>query len=323
MKFNDKLNEYIELLSCTAKDICNISGISAASFSRYKNGERMPEYGSETFDNLCRAIAQIAQSKGISDITIELVKENFIACDNFVATDRELLRQNFNTLIASLNINLTRLCQYTNYDASAIFRIRNGTRKPGDSIQFASSIASFVSEEMSSPSQITAVAELMGCPTDEIQNLSIRYSKIKKWLLEQPVQKIGCDSVSNFLNKLDEFDLNEYIKLIHFDELKVPTVPFQLPSSKTYLGLQEMMESELDFLKATVLSKSMEPVTMYSDMPMTEMAKDKEFPKKWMFGMAMMLKKGLQLNQIHNLDRSFDEMMLGLESWIPMYMTGQ
>ncbi|MGN0554350.1 MAG: hypothetical protein ACI4LI_00455 [Candidatus Fimenecus sp.] len=39
--------------------------------------------------------------------------------------------------------------------------------------------------------------------------------------------------------------------------------------------------------------------------------------------MAMMLKKGLHLNQIHNLDRSFEEMMLGLESWIPMYMTGQ
>ena len=62
---------------------------------------------------------------------------------------------------------------------------------------------------------------------------------------------------------------------------------------------------------------------MYSDMPMKEMAKDQEFPKKWMFGMAMMLKKGLHLDQIHNLDRSFDEMMLGLESWIPMYMTGQ
>jgi len=62
---------------------------------------------------------------------------------------------------------------------------------------------------------------------------------------------------------------------------------------------------------------------MYSDMPMGEMAKDPEFPKKWMFGMAMMLKKGLHLNQIHNLDRSFEDMMLGLESWIPMYMTGQ
>lgn len=84
-----------------------------------------------------------------------------------------------------------------------------------------------------------------------------------------------------------------------------------------------MMESELDFLKATVLSKSKASVIMYSDMPMNEMAKDPEFPKKWMFGMAMMLKKRLHLHQIHNLDRSFEDMMLGLESWIPMYMTGQ
>lgn len=62
---------------------------------------------------------------------------------------------------------------------------------------------------------------------------------------------------------------------------------------------------------------------MFSDMPMAEMAKDPDFPKKWMFGMAMMLKKGLHLNQIHHLERSFEDMMLGLESWIPMYMTGQ
>ena len=130
-------------------------------------------------------------------------------------------------------------------------------------------------------------------------------------------------TISTFLSKIDDFDLNEYIKAIHFDEMKVPTVPFQIPSSRTCFGLKEMMEAELDFMKATVLSKSMEPVTMYSDMPLEEMAKDPEFPKKWMFGSAMMLKKGLHLNMIHNIDRPFAEMMLGLESWIPMYMTGQ
>ena len=99
--------------------------------------------------------------------------------------------------------------------------------------------------------------------------------------------------------------------------MKVPTAPFQLPTSKTYFGLKEMMESELDFLKATVLSKSMEPVIMYSDMPLEEMGKDPDFPKKWMYGMAMMLKKGLHLKQIHTLDRSFGDVMLGLERWIP------
>lgn len=323
MKFSEKLNDYIKQLSCTGKDICNLSGISAASLSRYRNGERVPELGTKPFEDLCCALAQISAQKGKLQITADAVKKAFVSCDDFVSTDKELLRKNFNTLLSALNVNLTQLCQYTNYDASAIFRIRNGSRKPGDAERFASAVASFVTRTMHTPSEIAAVAELIGCDIDEIYDLSVRYAKIKSWLLKQPVQKAESNSVSKFLSKLDDFDLNEYIKVIKFDELKVPSVPFQIPSSKTYFGIKEMMESELDFLKSTVLSKSSAPVIMYSDMPMTEMAKDPEFPKKWMFGMAMMLKKGLHLHQIHNLDRPFDEMMLGLESWIPMYMTGQ
>ena len=42
-----------------------------------------------------------------------------------------------------------------------------------------------------------------------------------------------------------------------------------------------------------------------------------------MFGIAVALRKGLHLDIIHNIDRPFEEMMLGLESWIPIYMTGQ
>lgn len=167
-----------------------------------------------------------------------------------------------------------------------------------------------------------ALSKLIDCE-DDITDLSVRCEKLKHWLLNEQKSDAGNDNIACFLTKLNDFDLNEYIKAIHFDELKVPTVPFQIPSSKSYFGLKEMIESELDFLKATVLSKCTEPVTMYSDMPMGEMAKDPEFSKKWMYGMALMLKKGLHLNQIHNLDRSFEDMMLGLESWIPMYMTGQ
>ena len=166
----------------------------------------------------------------------------------------------------------------------------------------------------------------MGCNESDIEDVSQRYEVICKWLFSDHARQsreIKSGGIEKFLDKLDEFDLNEYIKAIRFDEMKVPALPFQLPVSKSYFGIKEMMESELDFLKATVLSRSNEPVIMYSDMPMKEMADDPEFPKKWMFGMALMLKKGLHLCQIHNLDRSLDDMMLGLESWIPMYMTGQ
>ena len=50
--------------------------------------------------------------------------------------------------------------------------------------------------------------------------------------------------------------------------------------NKTYYGLEEMKQGELDFFKATVLSKSEENIFMCSDMPMEDMAKDIEFGKK-------------------------------------------
>ena len=131
------------------------------------------------------------------------------------------------------------------------------------------------------------------------------------------------DYISGFLQKMDEFNLDDYIRAIHFDSFKVPKVPFQLPVSRQYYGLKEMREGELDFLKHTVLSKSMEPLHLCCDMPVEDMAQDQEFAKKYMFGLAMVLKKGLHIHIIHDVERPMKDMMLGLENWIPLYMTGQ
>ena len=130
--------------------------------------------------------------------------------------------------------------------------------------------------------------------------------------------------MDRFLAQLNDFDLNEYIRVIRFGDLALPEEPFQLPDvPKVYRGVKEMMAGELAFLRATACSPSAEPVLLYSDMPMEEMARDPSFPKQWMAGMALLLKRGLRLDIIHNVERPFHEMMLGLESHIPMYMTGQ
>lgn len=50
MDFKDKLNEYIIRLDCTAKDLAESSGLSAATLSRYRSGERIPD--SEQLANL-------------------------------------------------------------------------------------------------------------------------------------------------------------------------------------------------------------------------------------------------------------------------------
>ena len=147
---------------------------------------------------------------------------------------------------------------------------------------------------MSDLAEVTvSAAALLGCAAEDLSDRAAYCWRVQDWLLGSHAPR--QNGVDHFLAELDEFDLNEYIRSIRFNELKVPTAPFQLPTSRSYFGLQQMMESELDFMKAAVLSRSMEPVIMYSDMPMEQMAKDPDFPKKWMFGMAMMLNKGLCL----------------------------
>lgn len=319
MDFKKLLDDYMKQLDCTAKDLAENSGLSAATISRYRSGERIPEDGSENFDRLINGIVSIAEDKKIPNITVQSVSEAF---SPYVRNNVDIahLQKNFHTLLTVVPINISDLARFLNYDPSYISRIRNGQRQPANPTEFARKISIFVTKHFQTVEQKAVISSLINCPMEELSNYTDFQDRMTNWLLAG--SGAVKDSMTVFLEKLDEFNLNEYIHSIHFNELKVPSVPFQIPISRTYWGIKEMMESELDFLKATVLSKSTAPVIMYSDMPMKEMAKDPEFPKKWMFGMAMMLKKGLHLYQIHNLDRSFDEMMLGLESWIPMYMTG-
>lgn len=42
MKFSEELNNYMNKLDCTAKDICDESGLSYTLINRYINGKRTP-----------------------------------------------------------------------------------------------------------------------------------------------------------------------------------------------------------------------------------------------------------------------------------------
>ena len=278
MKFSEKLNEYMENLDCSAKEICDASGLSQATLSRYRSGERTPDIGTDSFEKLCVAIAAIAQYRLATDITEESVSSAFLGCEDICTVDFERMRLNFNALIETLKISVPTLCACTNYDASTLFRIKNGSRRPSDPESFVSDIAGFIGREYSSAENLSSLASLLSCSVADLSDISARCEKIREWLIAGEGAPV-CE-ISRFLSALDEFGLNEYIKVIHFDELKVPTVPFSLPTTKVYRGLRRMKDADLDFLKATVISPSMQDVTMFSDMPMGEMAKDEDFAKK-------------------------------------------
>ena len=320
MTFSEQLNAYISELNCTAKELTDVSGLSASVLSRYRTGSRVPTTDSEQFMQLVQGIATIANERGYSEFTVEKIQKTLEDCLQDATFPYELFQINFDTLLTSLSINVADLSHFLNFDSSYISRIRNGQRRPSNPQDFAQNVSKYIAGHCSESDKVT-IAKLVHCTTDEINNDSLCRDKIIHWLLNEQFEK--KDVVLPFLSKLDEFDLNEFIRSIHFDELKVPSVPFQLPTSKNYYGIDEMCEGTLDFFKATVLSKSKEDLIANDDTPMADKANGTDFMKKYIFAVALTLKKGLHIHFIHNINRPFEEMMMGLEGWIPMYMTGQ
>ena len=320
MTFSEQLNAYISELNCTAKELTDVSGLSASVLSRYRTGSRVPTTDSEQFMQLVQGIATIANERGYSEFTVEKIQKTLEDCLQDATFPYELFQINFDTLLTSLSINVADLSHFLNFDSSYISRIRNGQRRPSNPQDFVQNVSKYIAGHCSESDKVT-IAKLVHCTTDEINNDSLCKDKIIHWLLNEQIEK--KDVVLPFLSKLDEFDLNEFIRSIHFDELKVPSVPFQFPTSKNYYGIDEMCEGTLDFFKATVLSKSKEDLIANDDTPMADKANGTDFMKKYIFAVALTLKKGLHIHFIHNINRPFEEMMMGLEGWIPMYMTGQ
>lgn len=318
MTFKELLNKYMDELDISSKELADKANISYPVISRYKTGERTPKLESSQLLNLASALEKFSIEKNIKHTKEEILENLTKAIKNEDNFNYDNLSTNLNTLINKLNININKMSKYIAFDSSHISRIKNGKTRPSDPIDFSKKVTDYIMRNYyteENPSILTDILNISKVLTkeqisDELFSFLVTLSKSE-------------NEAGSFLNKLDTFDLNDFIKSIKFDELKVPNIPFYHIKNRNYYGLEEMKNGELDFFKGTILSKNMDDIFMCSDMPMEDMAEDIDFGKKWMFAIALSLKKGLHINIIHNLDRPTKEMFLGLESWIPIYMTGE
>lgn len=317
MDFKTALNNYIKKLNCTSKELAIKANLSETVISRYRNGLRTPGVNKDEIKNLANAISAISYEKKINlnyDEVLNCLIDSVNKNDEF---NYDNFCKNFNRLLNDLKINIKDMAKYINFDASYISRIRYNKAKPSTPSEFCNKVCSYVINRFNDND---ILIKFLNC--NKNINDKALFDNLYNFLINNENTITESKYINDFLISLDDFNLNDFIKTIKFDEIKVPNIPFYKAKTKSYYGIEEMKRGELDFFKATVLSKDTEDIFMCSDMPMEDMAEDISFGKKWMFGIAMCLKKGLHLNIIHNLDRPFNEMMLGLESWIPIYMTG-
>ena len=321
MNFSDLLREYMESVDLNATQLADSSALSLSSVSRYLNAKQTPS--EDVVRKLSVALAKALAEKtdgGAKSPSADAIYAKLHRVASGIDSNYETCLENLKELLAVLNVSNNELARLLAYDPSHISRILNGSRRPSSLPRFLSDISHYLSRKFYDTAQVAAILSTIGHdePVDSAEALS---ALILSWLGQPHAKK--TPQIAQFLDRLDEFDLNDFLTSIHFEDIKVPTLPFQRHSTKTYTGIKEMMQAELDFIKYAVLSKSTEDVILYSDMPLEEMSKDEDFPKKWMMGIALMIRKGLHLHMIHDVHRPLPEMLLGLEGWIPMYMTGQ
>ena len=319
MTFKDKLNEYLKKLNITSKTLSEKTNISQSVISRYRSGERTPLKESKQLEAIINTINEINTKQ--NQIIQENIKEELEKTTKKDTFNYETLSKNLNNLIKELNININKMSKHINFDPSHISRIRYQKSKPSDPIDFLTKITNYIIEKHNTKEDLETLKNILNCKKDDLTDPSKTKQLLLKYITENKSKEEN--QTEKFLTNLDNFNLNDYIKAIKFDEIKIPNIPFYKGKTKNYYGIEEMKKGEIDFFKSAVLSKKNNNIFMYSNMPMEDMAKDIEFGKKWMFSLAVSIKKGMHINIIHNLDRPYNEMMLGLQSWIPIYMTGQ
>lgn len=341
MDFKEQFNELYHSIGCTQAELSAASGLSPSVISRYLSGEREPALNSPQIDALAHGLSALAFEKEISVSSKEGVlhtkklqkpaqlKQEILDILNAAIRQKEQLyasfQSRFNELLSLYKVNMKELADKTNFDVSYLYRVRSGERRPVDLERFCILISEYIAGKYNSDENLAQLSGLLHCSMDKLSQNGQLVLLLKQYLIHSGNcgKKDTKNCMSDFLQKMNDFNLEEYIRVIHFDELKIPTSPIRIPTSRYYYGIEEMRAAELDFFKATAIGKSKEPIFMFGDMPMVDMADDMDFNKKWMFGIAACIKKGFHIHIIHHLNRPFEELMLGFEAWIPIYMTGQ
>ena len=318
MGFADVLKLYLDNTKCTAKELSAASGVSASALSRYRSGKRIPE--PEQMEKLICGLVRLA-CENAPELDEAAIRDAFSPYMQMSKPDYQAVINHLNAAIEVLDISVSGLSRALRFDSSYLSRIRTGQRKPADLDKFLIETAGYIART-NTPS---AIAELIGSPTEELVPASRCAAKLCSWLsgrLSSGTTR-QRDYLGELLHQLDTFNLETYLSDGHFPEAAQIRAPERKALPKYYYGFDEMKQGELDFFRTVASSGAGGTVCMCNSIPIEDLTVDAAYLKQWMRSIAMMIMKGAQIRMIHDVERPSDEMLLGLMSWIPLHMTGK
>ncbi len=326
MEFAQVLRGYMDKVGCSGKELAAMSGLAPSTVSRYLAGARVPDADSFPASEVARALCTLGEDAGVA-LDREEVRDALRSAAR-AAPSPETGRR-LATLLDTFGITRAKFAQALGYSASYVSRVCSGTRSPSDLTQFVRDASRFLAGRAAGEGTEGALAEM--CAGAEGETLE---AQVRAWLCaDEPTD--GGSGLEPFLRKLDSFDIDRYLAALAVGSAGAPpaggkgleAIEVEAPSGpaapRLYTGVDGFCQAELDFLACATTEPPGSTVTLFSDMPMQDkMAARPDFPTRWLGALAALLRSGHAIDNIHNVGRSLPEMMLGLEAWLPLYMTG-
>ena len=338
MNFSQVLRRCMDEAGCTGKELAQACGMSASTVSRYLAGTRTPDAGSLPARKIALALCKLAQEKG-------RVLDADKICEALLAGSRSQTPQGagakLTALLDAFGVTRAKLAEALGYSPSYISRVCSQTRNVSNFDEFAQAAGRFFAERALGANARDALLALCKetagpdggavCETGMQGEgaLEALASLTSAWLqAEQDAQPQS--SIEPFLRKLDTFNLDTYLAAMQAARVQEEAAGEKAQKSAAtealytfYAGIEGFCQAELDFLAAAASEPTGSSVIMFSDMPMQDKMQAKpEFPARWIGALAVLLRTGHPIDNIHNVGRGLPEMMLGLEAWLPLYMTG-
>lgn len=244
MNFSELLIDYCEKVGCSNVELSKASGIDASLISRLKKGSRTITAESETLVKICKGLLFLAKEKSVANFPKDIYEKfNHVLLENSKKELEQItiFSQNLNYIIEQLNISNAHLAKFLSVDPSLISRIRTGKRKPADMDEMISSFSDYLKKYYFSENHLNFYLNEFELTFDEFSNSNFQ-ELLFSWLVSKKIRKEN--SIIHFLDKLNDFNLEEYIAAIRFNDIHIPKVPFALPVKNITVGLKKC-EQEL------------------------------------------------------------------------------
>lgn len=217
------------------------------------------------------------------------------------------------------SLSNSTLARYISVDASAISRLRRGIRNPARKATYIEPMAQTFARMCKSDYQKIALKEAikLDCPGFIFTENDSLESIIYEWLNED--KKDSSDSLDEFMHNFINFQFKKESSAAEIGDIKI--IDYPPAEINAFYGKEGKQKAVLTFLSLVLESSQPQTLYLYSDEDI-EWLVDPQFRVKWAALMVQIITGGHHIKIIHNVARNFDEMLSGINEWLPLYMTG-